>query len=127
MWKKLGAVPLLLRAPQKCCRTKGPSTWFSVVIFMSHSPWRTPPFTSAFASWVYKGWLIFRATILNMGAITIPYFCLCLNLNTCRILSLLSVMFSVFVWYFVICLELLEFPQITLKPLGVDFGLSFKD
>lgn len=73
MWKKLGAVPLLLQAPQKCCRTKGPSTWFSVTVFMSHSPWRTPPFTSAFASWVYKAWLIFRATILNMGAITIPY------------------------------------------------------
>lgn len=54
-------------------------------------------------------------------------FCLCLNPNTYRILSPISVMFSVVALCFVICLELLEFPQITLKSLGVGFGLFFKN
>lgn len=70
--KSWGQCPCSSRHPRYAV---GPRAIHMVLlaVFMPHSPWRTPPFTSTFASWVYKGWLIFRATISNMGAITIPY------------------------------------------------------
>lgn len=124
----MGAVPLLLKIAQIGWRTKGPSTWYSVAIFMSHSPWRTPIFTSTFASRIYKGWLIFRETILNTGYkhYTLPSASVWTPTPT-EFCPLLSAIFSVFICYFFIGLELIEITEIILKPLGVDLELFFKN